>query len=226
MLRRLAHRGGFWQSVTGAPLPGETDRKAAAREVREETGFDVRATVRALGVTYSYALSPKLAQRWEDIYGPGIAAITVVAFAAEVLRGPIPCSTLASTMHSCGATTRLRWRCLTGRSKRMRCTDDARRCERLSRRSGTAEATSRPYAFTARMEAPRDPRRGRRSIGAAGGAAKVFRPPELLSRKRCPRDSTSSPLPIARRRRSRDRRSDPLALRTDRHRLQRQPGFA
>jgi lipoyl(octanoyl) transferase len=90
MLRRLPHRGGFWQSVTGAPLPGETDREAAVREVREETGFGVSVTMRALGVTYSYALSPKLGHRWEDIYGPGIAAITVVAFAAEVPPGSNP----------------------------------------------------------------------------------------------------------------------------------------
>ena len=39
MLRRPPARGGFWQSVTGAPLPGESDSDAAIREVREETGY-------------------------------------------------------------------------------------------------------------------------------------------------------------------------------------------
>jgi dihydroneopterin triphosphate diphosphatase len=84
MLRRLPQRGGFWQSVTGAPFHGETELDAAAREVREETGFDVRATLRPVGVTYSYALDPRTAHRWEEIYGPGVASIAVVAFAAEV----------------------------------------------------------------------------------------------------------------------------------------------
>jgi 8-oxo-dGTP pyrophosphatase MutT (NUDIX family) len=84
MLRRLRHRGGFWPSVTGAPLPNESETEAAVREVREETNFDVAATLRAIGVSYSYALRPELAQRWENVYGRSIAAITVVAFIAEV----------------------------------------------------------------------------------------------------------------------------------------------
>jgi lipoyl(octanoyl) transferase len=39
MLRRCPERGGFWQPVTGAPLPEENDADAAVREVHEETGF-------------------------------------------------------------------------------------------------------------------------------------------------------------------------------------------
>jgi 8-oxo-dGTP pyrophosphatase MutT (NUDIX family) len=85
MLRRTAARGGFWQGVSGAPLPGETDAEAAVREVREETGFDVGRTLTPLDVEYSYALRPELADHWERLYGPGIAAISVVAFGAEVL---------------------------------------------------------------------------------------------------------------------------------------------
>jgi lipoyl(octanoyl) transferase len=41
MLRRIPTRGGFWQGLTGAPHPHESDDEAAVREVREETGFDV-----------------------------------------------------------------------------------------------------------------------------------------------------------------------------------------
>jgi lipoyl(octanoyl) transferase len=83
MLRRCPTRGGFWQGVSGAPLPGETDAEAAIREVLEETGFDVRRSIFPLGVSYSYALQSDLAPRWEWMYGPGVARVSVVSFAAE-----------------------------------------------------------------------------------------------------------------------------------------------
>jgi dihydroneopterin triphosphate diphosphatase len=84
MLRRPPARGGFWQSVTGAPLAGETDTEAAIREVHEETGYEISASIISLGVSYSYALRPELADRWRTRYGPGVTAISVVAFGAEV----------------------------------------------------------------------------------------------------------------------------------------------
>jgi 8-oxo-dGTP pyrophosphatase MutT (NUDIX family) len=84
MLRRIASRGGFWQGVTGAPLAGETDAEAAIREVREETGYDVRSSVIPLNLSYRYALRPELAERWRALYGPGVDEISVVAFGAEV----------------------------------------------------------------------------------------------------------------------------------------------
>jgi lipoyl(octanoyl) transferase len=90
MLRRTSARGGFWQPVTGAPLPGETHAEAAVREVREETGFDVRQNLFALDVTYAYSLRPELAERWQELYGPGITSIVVTAFAAEVAQGAEP----------------------------------------------------------------------------------------------------------------------------------------
>jgi lipoyl(octanoyl) transferase len=87
MLRRCPARGGFWQGVTGAPLPGETDTDAAIREVLEETAFDVRSSIFPLGVSYSYALRPQFARRWAELYGAGIERVSVVSFAAELQGG-------------------------------------------------------------------------------------------------------------------------------------------
>jgi lipoyl(octanoyl) transferase len=90
MLRRTPNRGGFWQGVSGAPLPGETHAQAAVREVREETGFEVSETLFALDVTYAYTLRPELAERWAELYGPGIESIVVTAFGAEAPPGVEP----------------------------------------------------------------------------------------------------------------------------------------
>lgn len=87
MLRRCEFRGGFWQDVSGGPLAGETDTEAAVREVREETGFDVTDSIFPLGVIYAYALRAELRARWEEVYGPGVELVTVVAFAAELTDG-------------------------------------------------------------------------------------------------------------------------------------------
>lgn len=84
MLRRNADRGGFWQPVTGAPLTGESDLDAAIREVREETGLDVSETIFPLDVRYRYRLDPVRTTHWEQLYGPGVTAIDVIAFAADI----------------------------------------------------------------------------------------------------------------------------------------------
>jgi 8-oxo-dGTP pyrophosphatase MutT (NUDIX family) len=83
MLRRIAARGGFWQGVTGAPLAGETDLQAAAREVREETAFVVALKLIPAGEEYAYRLRPEQADRWVDVYGPDVTSISVVTFGAE-----------------------------------------------------------------------------------------------------------------------------------------------
>jgi lipoyl(octanoyl) transferase len=97
MLRRTPARGGFWQGVTGAPLLGETDEAAALREVREETGWDVSASLQLLDLSYSYALQDDLRDRWDQVYGPSIREIEVVSFAAEAPVGLEP--TLGGTEH-------------------------------------------------------------------------------------------------------------------------------
>jgi dihydroneopterin triphosphate diphosphatase len=84
MLRRPPARGSFWQGVPGAPLADETDTEAAIREVHEETGYEVGASIIPLGVSYSYALRPELADRWRSRYGRGVNKISVVTFGAEV----------------------------------------------------------------------------------------------------------------------------------------------
>jgi dihydroneopterin triphosphate diphosphatase len=90
MLKRRPRRGGFRQSVTGAPLADETDTEAAVREVHEETGYSVSASIIPLGVRYSYALRPELGERWDARYGPDVREISVVAFGAEVPAGMDP----------------------------------------------------------------------------------------------------------------------------------------
>lgn len=90
MLKRTVARGGFWQGVTGAPLRGETDKAAALREVREETGWDVTASLQSLGVSYSYTLHDGLRDRWDRVYGPDVRAVQVVSFAAEAPAGLNP----------------------------------------------------------------------------------------------------------------------------------------
>ncbi|NBC48451.1 MAG: dihydroneopterin triphosphate diphosphatase [Gammaproteobacteria bacterium] len=39
MLLNRVKPGGFWQSVTGSLMPGESPRRAALRELKEETGL-------------------------------------------------------------------------------------------------------------------------------------------------------------------------------------------
>lgn len=46
-----------------APHPHESDDEAAVREVREETGFDVSASLMPLGVEYEYRLSSEVARK-------------------------------------------------------------------------------------------------------------------------------------------------------------------
>lgn len=127
MLRRRPARGGFWQRVSGAPLPGETDAQAAVREVLEETGCDVSGGLFPLGVHYAYALRPGQAARWEELYGPGVESVSVVSFGAELPAGD-PILDPREHTPSPGARTRRRMRCSTGRSRRTPSPGDGRRC--------------------------------------------------------------------------------------------------
>ena len=125
MLRRIPTRGGFWQGVTGAPHPHESDDEAAIREVREETGFDVSASLMPLGVEYEYRLTrrslgkqsmPRTSGRFTSL--------------RSVQRSPsrgIRRWTRTSTTPSLGARTGRPPRCSIGRSRRTHSTAVAAR---------------------------------------------------------------------------------------------------
>jgi dihydroneopterin triphosphate diphosphatase len=88
LLHRVPRGGSFWQGVTGAPEPGETDAEGAARELREETGFSV--AVEPLDFRYDLFRSEEAAEQWLELYGPGVDVVPEETFAAEVPFGPDP----------------------------------------------------------------------------------------------------------------------------------------
>jgi hypothetical protein len=125
MLRRIPTRGGFWQGVTGAPHPHESDDEAAVREVREETGFDVSASLMPLGVEHEYRLSSEVARK--AIYAAHVRRFTSLR---SVQRSPsrgIRRWTGTSTTPSLGACTGTPPRCSIGRSRRTHSTAVAAR---------------------------------------------------------------------------------------------------
>ena len=65
ILERLKPAG-FWQSVTGTLLPGETPDAAARRELLEETG--ITAEPEPAGVMRTFEILPEL----RDRYPPGV----------------------------------------------------------------------------------------------------------------------------------------------------------
>jgi dihydroneopterin triphosphate diphosphatase len=85
LLERADHPG-YWQSVTGSREAGETLTETVIREVREETGLDVR----------QYPLSDwqsqnvyKIYPHWRYRYPPGISHNTEHVFGLE-LPGVVP----------------------------------------------------------------------------------------------------------------------------------------
>jgi 8-oxo-dGTP pyrophosphatase MutT (NUDIX family) len=88
LLHRIPRLGGFWQGVTGAPEPDETDAEGAVREVFEETGFSV--SVNPLDFRYDLFRSEEATEQWLELYGPGVDVIPEEAYAAEVPAGSEP----------------------------------------------------------------------------------------------------------------------------------------
>jgi dATP pyrophosphohydrolase len=81
LLRRVAIHGGFWQSVTGSLEGEESHRRAAVREVLEETGVDaLEEELIELGVTNNFEIAPQ----WRERYAPGVTHNEEVCFALKV----------------------------------------------------------------------------------------------------------------------------------------------
>jgi 8-oxo-dGTP pyrophosphatase MutT (NUDIX family) len=115
MLRRTAQFGGFWQGVSGAPEWQESDEQGAIREVHEETGFDVAASLQRIGFRYELHREDDLdGAQWEGLYGPNVDAIPEEVYVAEVHSSAEP--VLAPHEHDAfrwcsfdDALTLLRW---------------------------------------------------------------------------------------------------------------------
>lgn len=81
LLLRRADDPDFWQSVTGSLLWEETDpRQAAVRELREETGLDIAAGLRDLGIINCFSILP----RWRARYAPEVRENKEHVFALEL----------------------------------------------------------------------------------------------------------------------------------------------
>ena len=83
LLRRRPDLGGFWQGVTGAPEWWESDDEAARRNLLEETSLHVQP--RRTG--WVYPLHPSPGDRWEELYGRGVASVPETVYAAAAPPG-------------------------------------------------------------------------------------------------------------------------------------------
>ena len=82
VLRRVPAGGGFWQIVTGRMEAGESPAQAAARELREETGFT--APIAPLGYEHAFALAPDGNARSGPRLGREIVFVADVASEAAI----------------------------------------------------------------------------------------------------------------------------------------------
>ena len=80
LLRRADHPE-FWQSVTGSMKWEESrPRRAAERELKEETGLEPEAGLQELDLTFRYEILP----RWRYRYAPGVTENLEHVFALEL----------------------------------------------------------------------------------------------------------------------------------------------
>lgn len=68
LLLRRARPFDFWQSVTGSLKENESHADAAARELREETGFTTEGELRFSQLSRHFEIDP----RWSDRFAPGV----------------------------------------------------------------------------------------------------------------------------------------------------------
>ena len=81
LLLERADRPGFWQSVTGSQMEGETLEQTAVRELHEETGID--AGVYPLA-DWQKQNRYEIYAHWRHRYAPGVTHNTEHVFAVEV----------------------------------------------------------------------------------------------------------------------------------------------
>jgi dihydroneopterin triphosphate diphosphatase len=81
LLLERADRPGFWQSVTGSQLEGETLEQTALRELLEETGIDAS---RHRLIDWQQQNRYEIYLQWRHRYAPGITHNTEHVFAVEV----------------------------------------------------------------------------------------------------------------------------------------------
>jgi dATP pyrophosphohydrolase len=79
----VLHRvdGGYWHGLSGGIEEGETPFEAAVREVQEESGLDVAATLRPTGSAFEYSLAEE-PERLAS-FPPGTSVIHVTCFEAR-----------------------------------------------------------------------------------------------------------------------------------------------
>lgn len=94
LLLERALRSGYWQSVTGSvDTTDEPLERAAAREVREETGID-GGRLERWNVTYTF----EIYKQWRHRFAPGVIHNVESVFALELpARAPV---TLAREEHT------------------------------------------------------------------------------------------------------------------------------
>jgi dATP pyrophosphohydrolase len=87
LLLERAQRPGYWQSVTGSlDWPEEPLAAAAAREVLEETGIDVRSGRLA---AWNMASTFEIYAQWRHRFAPGVVHNTEHVFGLALPR-PVP----------------------------------------------------------------------------------------------------------------------------------------
>ncbi len=68
LLKRIAERGGFWQSITGGVGVGEDRIKAIRRELKEETG--ITKFKKVIDTKFSYSFVNREGRKLEEhVYG-------------------------------------------------------------------------------------------------------------------------------------------------------------
>ena len=86
LVHRSPKQGGYWHVVAGGVEPGESEREAAERELREETGLVADALDGVEAIEYVYPLTEEPADRRKQ-YHPSVAEVRVTCFHVSAPEG-------------------------------------------------------------------------------------------------------------------------------------------